>query len=69
MEIGMEEARELYKKVPEQIKKTKEHIDTTQSVVIGKLWVSSDNAIQKGYEILTDYEKQLNDEMGWKYNG
>ena len=65
----MEEARELYKKVPEQIKKTKEHIDTTQSVVIGKLWVSSDNAIQKGYEILTDYEKQLNDEMGWKYNG
>lgn len=65
----MEEARELYKKVPEQIKKTKKHIDTTQSVVIGKLWVSSDNAIQKGYEILTDYEKQLNDEMGWKYNG
>lgn len=65
----MEEARELNKKVPEQIKKTKKHIDTTQSVVIGKLWVSSDNAIQKGYEILTDYEKQLNDEMGWKYNG
>ena len=65
----MEEARELYKKVPKHIKKTKEHIDTTQSVVIGKLWVSSDNAIQKGYEILTDYEKQLNDEMGWKYNG
>ena len=65
----MEEARELYKKVPKQIKKTKEHIDTTQSVVIGKLWVSSDNAIQKGYEILTGYEKQLNDEMGWKYNG
>lgn len=65
----MEEVRELYKKVPEQIKKTKKHIDTTQSVVIGKLWVSSDNAIQKGYEILTDYEKQLNDEMGWKYNG
>ena len=69
MEIGMEEARELYKKVPKQIKKTKEHIDTTQSVVIGKLWVSSDNAIQKGYEILTGYEKQLNDDIGWIYTG
>lgn len=69
MEIGMEEARKLYNELPKQIKKVKNHIETTKSSVIGKLWVSSDNAIQKGYEILTDYEKQLNDEMGWKYNG